>query len=69
MISVNFIRLCLSFYRLSCLHHLIHHLAVSVILQTNEFRQSQDIDFVIANKVSNEEILEKQYRIVQENGK
>lgn len=43
--------------------------AVAVILQTNEFRQSQDIDFVIANEVSNEELLEKQYRIIQENGK
>ena len=43
--------------------------AVAVILQTNEFRQSQDIDFVIANEVSNEELLEKQYRIIHENGK
>lgn len=43
--------------------------AVAVILQTNELRQSQDIDFVIANKISNEELLNKQYRIVQENRK
>jgi len=43
--------------------------AVAVILQTNEFRQSQDIDFVIANEISNEELIEKQYRIRQENGK
>jgi len=43
--------------------------AVAVILQTNEFRQSQDIDFVIADEVSNEELLDKQYKIVQENGK
>ncbi|MEX0861766.1 nucleotidyltransferase [Nitrosopumilus sp.] len=43
--------------------------AVAVILQTNELRQSQDIDFVIANEISNEELLNKQYRIVQENKK
>lgn len=43
--------------------------AVAVILQTNELRQSQDIDFVIADEISNEELLNKQYRIVQENRK
>jgi len=43
--------------------------AVAVILQTNELRQSQDIDFVIADEISNEELLNKQYKIVQENGK
>lgn len=43
--------------------------AVAVILQTKELRQSQDIDFVIADEISNEELLNKQYKIVQENGK
>lgn len=43
--------------------------AVAVILQTKELRQSQDIDFVIANEISNDKLLNKQYKIVQENGK
>lgn len=43
--------------------------AVAVILQTNEFRQSQDIDFVMADEISNEELLDKKYKIVHENGK
>jgi len=43
--------------------------AVAVILQTKELRQSQDIDFVIADEISNDELLNKQYKIVQENGK
>ena len=43
--------------------------AVAVMLQTKQMRHSQDIDFVIKGKLSNEDLLHKQYRIIRENRK
>lgn len=43
--------------------------AVAVFLHTKNTRESQDLDFVIAKPISREELLDKKYRFVVENGK
>ena len=37
--------------------------AIAVMLHTNEQHQSQDLDFVVAEQISNDEYLEKGYKI------
>lgn len=43
--------------------------AVAVFLHTKNTRESQDLDFVIAKPISREELLDKKYRFVVDNGK
>lgn len=43
--------------------------AIAVYLHTKTTRESHDIDFAIASKISREELLEKGYNIYQERGK
>ena len=43
--------------------------AVAVFLHTVNTRESQDLDFVIAKPITREELLDKHYRFITENGK
>lgn len=43
--------------------------AVAVFLHTKNTRESQDLDFAISKPITREELLNKNYRIVTENGK
>lgn len=43
--------------------------AVAVFLHTMNTRESQDLDFVMAKPISREELLDKHYRFIIENGK
>lgn len=43
--------------------------AVAVFLHTKKSRESQDLDFVVAEQITREEFLNLEYRFVEENGK
>jgi len=43
--------------------------AVAVFLHTKNTRESQDLDFAVAKSISREELLDKKYKFVVENGK
>jgi len=43
--------------------------AVAVFLHTKKSRESQDLDFVVAEQITREEFLNLKYRFVEENGK
>lgn len=43
--------------------------AVAVFLHTQKSRESQDLDFVVAEQITREEFLNLNYRFVEENGK
>jgi len=43
--------------------------AIAVMLHTDEQRQSQDLDFVVAEQITNDEFLDKGYKIDQQNDK
>jgi len=43
--------------------------AVAVFLHTKKSRESQDLDFVVAEQITREEFLNLEYRFVVENGK
>lgn len=43
--------------------------AVAVFLHTKKSRESQDLDFVVAEQITREEFLNLEYRFIEENGK
>lgn len=43
--------------------------AVAVFLHSKNTRESQDLDFVMAKPITREELLDKHYRFIVENGK
>ena len=43
--------------------------AVAVFLHTKKSRESQDLDFVVAEQITREEFLNLNYRFIEENGK
>ncbi|MCH7969177.1 MAG: hypothetical protein IH841_08045 [Thaumarchaeota archaeon] len=43
--------------------------AVAVFLHTKNTRESRDLDFVIAKQITREELLNKDYKFITENGK
>lgn len=43
--------------------------AVAVLLHTKNTRESRDLDFAVAKRITREELLDKKYTIVREGGK
>jgi len=43
--------------------------AVAVFLHTKKSRESQDLDFVVAEQITREEFISLKYRFINENGK